>query len=132
MSKPHLNPQPNPNDNQHNVLGGELASCCFAPLTGYFRDGFCHTSQHDQGQHTVCAQMTAEFLQFSADRGNDLITPLPEYDFVGLMPGDFWCICALRWVEALDYGIAPPLKLEACHHSLLQLVDLDTLKMYAL
>ena len=87
---------------------------------------------NDVGQHTVCAKMTSEFLNFSASRGNDLITPLPEYNFAGLKPGDYWCICALRWVEALDFDVAPPLKLEACHESLLALVDMDTLKQYAL
>src|SRR5699024_12346468 len=103
-----------------NVLGGELASCCFDPITGYYRNGFCHTGNHDVGQHTVCVKMTSEFLNFSSSRGNDLITPLPEYNFPGLKPGDFWCICALRWVEALDYDVAPPIKLTACHESLLR------------
>lgn len=123
---------PNPRENQFNVLGTELASCCFFPLTGYYRNGFCHTGDRDIGKHTVCAVMTSEFLQFSADRGNDLITPLPEYHFQGLKPNDFWCICALRWIEALDHGIAPPIKLEACHESLLNLIDIETLKEYAI
>lgn len=123
---------PNPSINQTNVLGTALASCCFAPLTGYYRNGFCHTGAQDVGQHTVCARMTAAFLQFSAERGNDLMTPLPEVGFPGLQPGDFWCVCALRWLEALDYEVAPPIKLEACHESLLLLVDLETLKRYAL
>lgn len=123
---------PDPQNNQANVLGTSLASCCFAPLTGYYRNGFCHTGSNDLGQHTVCAKMTAEFLAFSAERGNDLITPLPEYNFAGLSPNDFWCVCALRWIEALDYGVAPPIKLEACHESLLDLVDIETLKHYAI
>lgn len=123
---------PNPAINGINVLGGELASCCFDPITGYYRNGFCHTGNHDVGQHTVCVKMTSEFLNFSSSRGNDLITPLPEYNFPGLKPGDFWCICALRWVEALDYDVAPPIKLTACHESLLALVDMDTLKRYAI
>lgn len=124
--------QPDPSMNMYNVLGTELASCCFYPITGFYRNGFCHTSFEDVGQHTVCAQMTAEFLQFSAQKGNDLITPIPELGFSGLQPGDFWCVCASRWLEALEHGVAPPLKLEACHESLLMLVDLDTLKQYAI
>lgn len=123
---------PNPNTNQTNVLGTALASCCFAPLTGYYRNGFCHTGVTDVGQHTVCAKMTSEFLAFAAERGNDLITPLPEHGFAGLQPNDFWCVCALRWIEALDYGIAPPIKIEACHESLLELVDIETLKKHAI
>ena len=123
---------PNPEVNLRNVLGTELASCCFDPITGYYRNGFCHTGMNDAGQHTVCAKMTSEFLSFSAERGNDLITPMPEYSFKGLQPGDYWCICAMRWVEALHEGIAPPLKLEACHESLLTHVDIDTLMKYAL
>ena len=126
------NYHPNPAINQSNVLGTALASCCFDPITGYYRNGFCHTGNHDVGQHTVCAKMTSEFLNFSASRGNDLITPLPEYGFSGLQPGDYWCICALRWVEALDLDMAPQIKLEACHESLLDLVDIDTLKRFAL
>ena len=123
---------PDPEFNQRNVLGGNLASCCFAPLTGYFRNGFCHTGPYDAGQHTVCAKMTSDFLNFSARHGNDLITPIPEFGFSGLQPGDYWCVCAQRWVEAYNHGVAPPLKLEACHESLLQLVDLETLKKFAL
>lgn len=123
---------PNPEVNLRNVLGTELASCCFDPVTGYYRNGFCHTGMNDAGQHTACAKMTSEFLNFSAERGNDLITPMPEFNFKGLQPGDYWCICATRWVEALEHGVAPPLKLEACHESLLGLVDIDTLMEYAL
>ena len=123
---------PNPAINQTNVLGAALASCCFDPLTGYYRKRFCHAGNHYVGQHTVCAKMTSEFLNFSASRGNDLITPLPEYGFAGLQPGDYWCICALRWVEALDFDIAPQIKLEACHESLLSLVDIERLKRFAL
>lgn len=121
-----------PHANQTNVLGRTLASCCFAPLTGFYRDGFCHTGARDIGMHTICAKMTREFLEFSFLRGNDLITPLPEMGFLGLQPNDFWCVCALRWLEALDAGVAPPIKLEACHDSVLSLVDLDTLKQYAI
>ena len=123
---------PDPAINQTNVLGGALASCCFAPLTGFYRNGFCHTGPQDIGLHTVCAKMTREFLEFSVAKGNDLVTPLPEVGFPGLQPNDYWCVCALRWVEALDAGVAPPLKLEACHESLLGLVDLDTLRQYSI
>ena len=118
--------------NQTNVLGTALASCCFDPLTGYYRNGFCHTGAGDVGLHTVCAKMTREFLEFSVAKGNDLVTPLPEFGFPGLQPNDFWCACALRWVEALDAGVAPPLKLAACHESLLELVDIETLQQYAI
>lgn len=122
---------PNPEINQFNVLGTELASCCFAPITGFYRNGFCHTGERDVGLHTVCAKMTSEFLQFSVAKGNDLVSPMPEFGFPGLQPNDYWCVCALRWIEALDAGVAPPIKLEACHESLLQLVDLETLVQYA-
>lgn len=122
---------PNPNINRLNVLGTPLASCCFDPMTGYFRNGFCHTDPRDFGLHTACAQMTAEFLTFSQKMGNDLITPVPEYNFKGLKPGDFWCVCASRWVQAYHAGVVAPLKLEACHAALLELVDLDTLKTVA-
>lgn len=130
MSDPYNFPQPE--NNKINVLGTALASCCFAPLTGYYRNGFCHTGETDLGFHTVCAKITREFLEFSAIQGNDLTTPIPEHHFYGLQPNDFWCVSALRWLEALDYGVAPPIKLEACHESLLKLVDIDTLKQYAI
>ena len=123
---------PNPQINQANVLGTALASCCFSPLTGFYRNGFCHTGSQDIGLHTVCAKMTREFLEFSVAKGNDLVTPLPEVGFPGLQPNDYWCVCALRWIEALDAGVAPPIKLEACHDSLLELVDLAILKQYAI
>ncbi len=123
---------PNPQINQANVLGTALASCCFSPLTGFYRNGFCHTGSQDIGLHTVCAKMTREFLEFSVAKGNDLVTPLPEVGFPGLQPNDYWCVCALRWIEALDAGVAPPIKLEACHESLLELVDLAILKQYAI
>lgn len=123
---------PDPDLNRLNVLGQPLASCCFDPLTGYYRDGFCHTGFSDYGLHTVCAQMTSEFLAFSQAVGNDLITPLPEMGFAGLTPGDLWCICVTRWVEAWQHGVAPPVKLAACHESVLQFVDLATLRQFAL
>lgn len=123
--------QPDPSINQRNVLGGPLASCCFNPLTGYYRNGFCHTGITDVGMHTACVQMTAEFLNFSQKVGNDLITPLPEMNFPGLKPGDFWCVCASRWVDAYNAGVVAPLKLEACHEALLHFLDIDTLKTLA-
>lgn len=119
--------QPDPSINQKNVLGTHLASCCFSPITGYYRNGFCHTGITDIGQHTACVQMTSEFLNFSQKVGNDLITPLPEMNFPGLKPGDFWCVCASRWVDAYHAGIVAPLKLEACHEALLEFIDLETL-----
>lgn len=124
--------QPDPTINKLNVLGTPLASCCFSPLTGFFRNGFCHTGAQDGGAHTACAQMTADFLNFSQKIGNDLITPMPEYNFDGLKPGDFWCVCARRWLQAFEAGVVAPLKLEACHESLLELIDIDTLKQVAI
>jgi uncharacterized protein (DUF2237 family) len=115
-----------------NVLGGELLACSYAPLTGYFRDGCCRTNEDDQGTHVVCAKVTAEFLAFSRERGNDLSTPRPEYRFAGLKPGDRWCLCAMRWVEALDAGAAPPVVLEATHERVLDFVALDVLRRHAL
>jgi len=114
-----------------NVLGGELEPCCYSPLTGFFRDGFCHTGQGDTGVHTVCAVMTAEFLEFSLLRGNDLITPRPEYQFPGLKPGDRWCICASRWKEACDAGVAPKVELKSTHASTLEFATIDELKASA-
>ena len=115
-----------------NVLGGVLLACSYAPLTGFFRDGCCRTGADDLGTHVVCARVTAEFLQFSLQRGNDLMTPRPEYRFAGLKPGDRWCLCALRWVEALEAGVAPPVVLEATHDRVLEMVDLDVLRKHAL
>ena len=98
-----------------NVLGGELQPCSLQPRTGYFRNGCCETGPEDTGLHTVCAVMTAEFLAFSKSVGNDLSTPVPDYGFPGLKPGDRWCLCAPRWKEALDAGMAPKVVLEATH-----------------
>ncbi len=114
-----------------NVLGGDLLACSYAPLTGFFRDGCCRTGADDLGTHVVCARVTAQFLQFSLDRGNDLMTPRPEYRFAGLKPGDRWCLCALRWAEALEAGVAPPVVLEATHERVLEMVDLDVLRKHA-
>jgi uncharacterized protein (DUF2237 family) len=114
-----------------NVLGGPLQPCSLAPLTGFYRDGCCNTGREDMGLHTVCVVMTAEFLAFSKARGNDLSTPIPEYGFGGLKPGDRWCLCAARWKEALDANAAPQVVLEATHAVTLQIVPLDELKKYA-
>ncbi len=114
-----------------NVLGGELVPCSNQPLTGFFRNGCCETSAEDLGLHTVCAVMTAEFLEFSASVGNDLATPHPDNLFPGLKPGDRWCLCAPRWKEALDAGVAPPVVLEATHEETLAITPLGVLKDYA-
>jgi uncharacterized protein (DUF2237 family) len=114
-----------------NVLGGPLADCSLEPKTGFFRDGCCNTSDDDRGSHTVCAVMTAEFLLFSKSRGNDLSTPRPEYQFVGLKPGDRWCLCAPRWREAFDAGKAPLVVLGATHEGALEHCELDALKRHA-
>ncbi len=115
-----------------NVLGGPLEACSFSPLTGYFRDGCCNTDEVDRGTHVVCAKVTAEFLDFSLSRGNDLTTPRPEHRFAGLKPGDRWCLCAVRWKEALAAGKAPPLILEATHAKALDLLSLSQLQLHAL
>ncbi len=114
-----------------NVLGTALKCCCKDPLTGYYRDGYCRTGPGDHGLHTVCAVMTEEFLVFSRDRGNDLTTPMPEYDFPGLVAGDKWCLCVSRWAEALEAGCAPKVDLEATHSSAVEFVDLADLKGHA-
>lgn len=114
-----------------NVMGGELLSCSMDPVTGFFRNGCCETGPHDVGLHTVCAVMTADFLAFSKSVGNDLSTPVPEYGFPGLKPGDRWCLCAPRWKEALDAGAAPKLVLEATHEETLAIVPLGVLKDHA-
>lgn len=114
-----------------NVFGQPLAACCYQPMTGFFRDGFCHTGPGDVGLHTVCIQATEEFLMFSQHVGNDLTTPLPEYHFPGLVPGDRWCLCVERWKEALDAGVAPPVILEATHISALEFVSMADLKRHA-
>ena len=115
-----------------NVLGAELQACSFDPLTGFYRDGCCRTDASDRGSHVICARVTADFLAFSMTRGNDLITPRPEYRFAGLKPGDRWCLCALRWKEALEAGVAPPVHLEATHQKALDYVSLEDLKSHAL
>lgn len=115
-----------------NVLGEPLAPCSVRPMTGFYRDGCCNTGYDDVGIHTVCARMTREFLEFSKSRGNDLTTPVPEFGFPGLKPGDQWCLCAGRWKEALDAGVAPPVILAATHEETLAIVPLAELKRHAL
>lgn len=118
--------------NAKNVLGGELQICSLSPVTGFHRDGCCNTGPEDQGSHTVCTAVTAEFLAFSRARGNDLSTPLPEFGFPGLKPGDRWCLCAARWQEALEADAAPRVVLLATHERALEIIALDDLKKYAL
>jgi uncharacterized protein (DUF2237 family) len=115
-----------------NVLGSELKDCSDQPKTGFFRDGCCNTSDEDFGAHTVCAEMTAEFLAFSKQQGNDLSTPRPEYGFPGLKAGDRWCLCASRWVEALQEGRAPRVVLESTHERTLEFVPIAVLRQYAI
>jgi len=105
-----------------NVLGTELVPCSYDPLTGYFRDGCCNTDESDLGSHLVCVKVTSDFLAFSTAKGNDLVTPRPEYRFAGLKPGDRWCLCANRWREALEAGFAPPVVLESTHLRALEFV----------
>ncbi|MEO1496603.1 MAG: DUF2237 domain-containing protein [Planctomycetota bacterium] len=126
MAEAPTKPQPK------NVFGEPLIGCCQDPMTGFYRDGYCRTGAGDTGVHTVCAEMTAEFLEFSRARGNDLSTPVPAYQFPGLKPGDRWCLCAARWKEALDAGKAPKVLLAACHISSLEFATLEELRPYAL
>ena len=114
-----------------NVLGGELQSCSTDPMTGFYRTGCCDTGGEDAGVHTVCVRMTADFLEFSARVGNDLSTPHPEFGFAGLRPGDQWCLCASRWVEAMEAGKAPRVVLEATHARTLEWADLADLQRHA-
>ncbi len=115
-----------------NVLGTELQLCSADPLTGYNRDGCCNSSEADEGTHVVCAQMTQAFLEFSQAQGNDLITPIPELHFAGLKAGDQWCLCVLRWKDALDADMAPPVVLEATHEVALRYVSLKDLQRHML
>ena len=114
-----------------NVLGKPLTTCGMSPMTGFFRDGCCRTGRGDVGLHLLCARMTAEFLEYSRSRGNDLSTPVPEVGFPGLRPGDRWCLCVERWREALEAGVAPPVVLEATHVSTLEFVSLESLREHA-
>jgi uncharacterized protein (DUF2237 family) len=114
-----------------NVLGGPLLACSYAPVTGYFRDGCCNTDDTDLGNHTVCARVTEAFLADSKAHGNDLSSPAPQFRFPGLKPGDRWCVCASRWREALERGVAPPVVLEATHERALEVVPLEVLQAHA-
>ena len=114
-----------------NVLGNPLESCCTSPVTGFYRDGYCHTGADDTGSHTVCVQITAAFLSFSKKIGNDLATAHPESGFPGLKPGDKWCVCVSRWEEAFMAGVAPPIVLEATHERALDVVELAELRAHA-
>jgi|TARA_B100000768_G_scaffold73435_1_gene70373 uncharacterized protein (DUF2237 family) len=117
-------------DLELNVLGAPLKNCCTSPMTGYFRDGFCRTTKDDYGTHTLCAIITKEFLEYSASKGNDLITPIPHWNFPGLKPGDKWCLCISRWLQAEKAGKAPFVILEATHIKSLQYTSLEILKKY--
>jgi uncharacterized protein (DUF2237 family) len=115
-----------------NVLGTPLVPCSYDPVTGFYRDGCCNTADDDTGSHVICVKVNAEFLAFSASRGNDLSTPVPQYRFRGLVSGDRWCLCALRWREALEAGAAPPVVLESTHERALDYVTLPSLQAHAL
>lgn len=118
-------------DEEINVLGEPLQSCSERPLTGYFRDGKCNTCAEDVGSHTVCIQASQEFLEYSRFKGNDLSTPIPEFGFDGVKPGDGWCLCAARWLEAFDSGMAPRVHLMRTHIRALEIVPLEKLREYA-
>jgi uncharacterized protein (DUF2237 family) len=122
----------NPFEGQKNVFGEPLKGCSDRPLTGFYRTGCCHTGPEDLGLHTVCVEVTADFLEFSKSRGNYLSTPQPDFGFPGLQPGDRWCLCAARWREAFEAGIAPRVVLRATHEATLDVVDLEDLKSHAL
>lgn len=115
-----------------NVLGTALVACSFDPMTGFLRDGCCNTNAQDQGTHVVCAQVTAEFLAYSRSLGNDLVTPRPESRFASLKPGNRWCLCARRWREALEAGVAPPVHLEATHAKALEMLTMEQLRSHSL
>jgi len=117
---------------QLNIFHESLEECSIDPLTGFFRTGCCETNDNDQGTHTVCALMDKEFLQFSFNQGNDLITPMPEYNFPGLKPGDKWCLCANRWLEAFDAGVAPHIYAKATNLKTLDIISMDKIKKFAL
>ena len=114
-----------------NVLGTELEECSTDPMTGFFRNGCCATGPQDRGSHTVCVRVSREFLEFSKARGNDLMTPVPQFEFPGLKPGDQWCLCAMRWKEAFEAGIAPRVMLRSTHEAALKIIPLEDLKQVA-
>lgn len=117
---------------QLNVLGGHLEACCMNPKTGFYRDGFCHTGFDDLGLHTVCVEVNEEFLAYSKQVGNDLSTPMLQYDFPGLKPGDRWCLCAERWLQAYQHKMAPPVILSATNSKTLDYIPLEVLMAYAM
>jgi len=119
-------------DESINVFGEPLESCSEDPLTGFFRDGCCNTSEHDLGSHTICVQLSQDFLEYSRFRGNDLSTPHPEFGFPGLKPGQRWCLCAQRWLEAFEHEMAPKVYLRRTHIKALEVVTLEKLKSYAI
>ncbi len=119
-------------ERQKNVYGDDLKQCGYDSIAGYYRDGSCNTDNGDHGSHTICVQVTDEFLQYSKDKGNDLSTALPEFDFPGLNAGDRWCVCALRWKETFDAGVAPKVVLLATNEHVLETVSLEILKQYAI
>ena len=118
-------------DESVNVFGEQLETCGDDPMTGFFRDGCCNTSEQDVGSHTVCVELTEEFLEYSRFRGNDLSTPVPEFNFPGLKAGDRWCLCAARWLEAQDAGMAPRVYLRRTHQRALEIVPMELLRQYA-
>ncbi len=114
-----------------NVFGEPLETCCDKPVTGFFRDGYCNTSKQDIGSHTVCIEISQQFLEYSRFKGNDLSTPIPEFGFPGLIPGDAWCLCAARWVEAYRNGMAPRVHLMRTHQRALEVVSMELLRKFA-
>ena len=117
---------------QRNVFGEEIETCFENPITGFFRDGFCHTDERDEGVHTICVSMTEEFLEFSKSKGNDLSTPRPEFNFPGLKEGDSWCLCAERWAEAYEFNVAPQLYINKTNIRTLDIISLEILKKFAM
>ena len=115
-----------------NVLGTSLIPCSVDPITGFYRDGYCKTFNNDSGEHIICSEVTDKFLNFSKSRGNDLSTAVPEYNFVGLKEGDRWCLCADRWLEALQFNMAPKILLESTHGKMLEKIDFNILKKYSI
>jgi uncharacterized protein (DUF2237 family) len=118
--------------NAINVLGTSLVPCSVDPITGFYRDGYCKTFNNDSGEHIICSEVTDRFLNFSKSRGNDLSTAVPEYNFDGLKEGDRWCLCADRWLEALQFNMAPKILLESTHSKMLEKIDFNILKKYSI
>ena len=120
----------NPMHPSINVLGTELEPCSMDPLTGWHRDGCCNTDSHDRGRHVVCCILTEDFLEFARSQGNDLITPAPQHNFPGLVPGDRWCVCAQTWMDATEEGVACPISLECTHEEALAIIPIDVLEAH--